>query len=56
MASSVMLTGVCITLHQMKRLVVNKQLERKWKEAVVGGTSLARLLKKNLARQLVFRI
>jgi len=30
-----MLTAVCITLHQMKRLVVNKELERMWKEAVV---------------------
>jgi hypothetical protein len=34
----------------MKRLVVNKELERMWKEAVVGGTSLARLRKNKLAR------
>jgi len=31
-----MLTAVCTTLHHMKRLVVNKELERMWKEAVVG--------------------
>jgi len=29
---------------------VNKELERMWKEAVVGGISLARLRKNNLAR------
>jgi hypothetical protein len=34
----------------MKGLVVNKQLERMWKEAVVGGTNLARLRKNILAR------
>ena len=45
-----MLTAVCTTLYEMKRLVLNKQLVRKWKEAVVGGTNLARLRKNNLAR------
>jgi hypothetical protein len=34
----------------MKRSAGNKELERMWKEAVVGGTNLARLRKNKLAR------
>jgi hypothetical protein len=40
-----MLTAVCTTWHQMKRQLNKNEVERIWKEAIVGSTSLARLRK-----------